>query len=70
MGVFAFDDRVNKKIGLIKFPYPLWASLSLKPLLDSNYVPSYFKFTARMTKFQGSELNRFTYQLAIKSMTT
>lgn len=58
LGVFVFDDRVNKKIGVIKFPYPLKAHLSLKQLLDSNYVPSYFKFTMRMSKFKGSESNR------------
>jgi len=29
MAIFAFDKKVNKQLGVIKFPYPLKAYISL-----------------------------------------
>ena len=51
--VYGFDHQVNRKAGVLKFPFPLKAYVTLKQYRFLNYRPSYFKVAMQMAKAKG-----------------
>ena len=70
LAVYGFDHQVNRKQGVLKFPFPLKAYVSLKQYRFINYRPSYFKFAVRMIKAKRSQTGAATSGKILKSLST
>ena len=68
--VYGFDHQVNRKAGVLKFPFPLKAYVTLKQYRFLNYRPSYFKVAMQMAKAKGGQKGGAGSGKILKSLST